>query len=358
MKLRPSSLHHSLRCRLLPAMGLAALAVAFAGAAGAAGPATAPAGSSHDLVVSEYLDGKWEKLEADLPAAKDTAALSAPERADVEAIRKAMGECRPDWWKLVKAGKKVNFRPTLWGHGFAATYDPQGKNGGVQINYVGSEAHVTVSWDAAEMDNPANAEHGFSKGELNDLAVWLNLGMAQSWLDIPIGAQANLNADAKLLFSRYLQFRSNVAGACYGNPRARRWGLWLDLAAWEEKYAKMEGVMSRRAIGAMFAAEVVGHADRYPSVHLPDSLPDQGAEEKLANELRPWIEKHGLTLAEDQSLRDALKAFAAANTAKVRQTGMVMLPNGLTVALDPEADKKQAEKRDAWLKAHLAKQVK
>jgi hypothetical protein len=179
--------------------------------------------------------------------------------------------------------------------------------------------------------------------------------MAQSWGEIPIGAQVNLKDDARRMLSYYLQFRSNVAGACFGNPRARRWGLWLDLAAWEPKYAKMEGVMSRRAVGAMFAAEVVAHADHYPSIHLPDSLPDSGAEEKLANELRPWIEKHGMTLAEDQSLRDALKAFAAANTGKVRLTGMVTLPNKLMVALDPEADKKEAEKRDAWLKAHLGK---
>ena len=128
-------------------------------------------------------------------------------------------------------------------------------------------------------------------------------------------------------------------------PRARRWGLWLDLASWEKKYEQMR---DRRTVGAMFVAEVVGHAGRYPSIRLPDTLPDQGAEEKLAGELKSWIERHGLTLAEDQSLRDALKAFAAANTVKVRQTGAVTLSNGLTIAFDPETDKKEAEERDAW----------
>jgi hypothetical protein len=354
MKRLPWSKGHSPGCRFLRWAPFSALAAVLTGAAAAAAPATLPATGFHDQVVSEYLDGKWEKLETDLAATKDPAGLSAADRADMETIRRAMGECRPEWWKLIKAGKRVNFRPVVWGHAFGATYDPQIKTS-VLLNYVGTESHVTVKWDVADMDNPAQAEHGFTKGELNDMVVWLNLGMAQSWADIPIDSQVNLNADARVRLNCYLQFRSNVAGACYGNPRARRWALWLDLAAWEEKYAKMEGVMGRRAVGAMFAAEVVAHADHYPSIRLPNSLPDQGAEEKLANQLRPWIEKHGMTLAEDQSLRDALKAFAAANTGKVRQTAMVTLPNGLTVALEPDADKKDAEKRDAWLKAHLTK---
>ncbi len=339
------------RGRFLRATAFSAFAAFLAGSAPGAGPATSPASGFHEQIVSEYLDGQWEKLEADLAATKNPLGLSAAERAEVETIRRAMGECRPEWWKVVKAGKKVNFRPMVWGHAFAATFEPQGK-GGVQVDFVGSQAHVTVAWDAADMDNPDQAEHGFSKGELSDLGVWLNLGAAQSWLDLPVGSLLNMKDDARLVLSRYLEFRSNVAGAYYGNPRTRRWGLWLDLASWEKKYEQMRG---RRAVGAMFLAEVVGHAGRYRSIHLPDSLPDQGAEEKLAGELKPWIEKHGLTLSEDQALRDALRVFAAANTGKVRQTGTVTLANKLTVALDPEADKKQVDQRDAWLKAHLVK---
>ena len=331
---------------------LAVAAVLSDSVAAAAAPATGPAPGFRDQIVAEYLDGKWAQLEVDLAATKVPAGLSPAERAEVDAVRRAMVECRPEWWKLIKAGKKVNFRPIVWGRTLAATYDPQGKSS-VLLNYVGSEAHVTLTWDASDMDNPAHAEHGFSKGELNDLGIWLNLGMAQSWVDIPIGSQVNLKEGAKLLLARYLEFRSNVTGACYANPRARRWALWLDLAAWEAKYAKSQEVMTRRAVGAMFAAEVIGNAERYPSIHLPATLPDQGAEEKLAGQLRPWIEKHGLSLPEDQALRDALKSFAAANGAKVRQTGKVTLPNGLTVALDLETDKKESDKRDAWLKSHL-----
>jgi hypothetical protein len=310
--------------------------------------ATRPGAGFRDQVVAEYLDGKWEQLEIDLAATRGPAGLNPAERADVDAVRRAMAECRPPWWKVIKAGKKVNFQPVVWGHGFAG-------KASVQMSYVGSASHVTLMWDAADMDNPAPAEHGFSKGELNDLAVWLNLGTAQGWGEISIGSQVNLNADARLLLTRYLAFRANVTGAYYGGPRARRWALWLDLAAWQEKYAQMEAVMSRRAVGAMFAAEVVGHPDRYPSIHLPDALPDTGAEEKLVGQLKPWIEKHGLTLPEDQALRDALKAFAAANTGNVRRSGKVILPNGLAVAMDPQPDKTEAEKRDAWLKDHLPK---
>ncbi|HSU67576.1 MAG TPA: hypothetical protein VLJ39_11935, partial [Tepidisphaeraceae bacterium] len=206
----------------------------------------------------------------------------------------------------------------------------------------------------SEMDSDAPAEHGFTKGELNDLLIWELLGLSSSWTGVPLRSQTNLDEKSQLLLNRYLDFRGNIAGLYYSTPRARRWGLWLDLASWEKEYEKLPTRNARKAAGAMFMQEVVGNRLKYPSIDLPKSLPEEGAENTLAQHLRGWIEKHPLTFSEDQSLRQAMKTFAAANALNVRSSGGVKLPGGQVVALDPDADQPEAAKRQAWLQSHLS----
>ena len=315
--------------------------------------AVAPASDMHDRIVAEYLDGKWDAVEADLATLPKPPVITkaSTQPTDVEYIRRTVAEGRPPWWKLCKAGKKTIFRYSVWGRSSAATFDPTAKTS-IGLNYVNGQGTTTVMWDASEMDNPAEVEHGFTKGELNNLSVWSILGTCESWNAIPLRSQANLDDAGKLLLSRYLEFRGNVAGAYYGNPRARRWAMFLDLASYGDKYAKMPSIMSRKAIGAMFMEEVVAHRSTYPSIKLPESLPAD-AQAKLFNDLKSQVDERGFTFAEDRALREAIKTFALANELKVKQTGKVTLPSGLAVSLDPESDKPESARRDAWLVAHL-----
>jgi len=332
------------------------IAAASAQESGQKSSGATPAHTLHDRIVREYLEGEWDEAATDLAALpkSSAAAPKSPAQADMEYVRRTITECRPAWWKQIKAGKKINFRPAVWGKAQAAIFDPAAKTS-IQLNYFNGTPTVTVTWDASEMDNPAEAEHGFTKGDLNDLNIWQILGTTDSWTALSLRSQTNLDEKAQLLLSRYLQFRGNVSGAYYGTPRARRWNFWLDLASYEEKYAKMPAIMSRKAVAAMFMAEVIGHREKYPSIKVPGSLPAEDAERKLAEALRGWIGPHALTLAEDQTLRAAISAFAAANIANVRQSGMVTLPNGLKVALDPEADAPEAANRVSWLRERLSK---
>jgi hypothetical protein len=312
---------------------------------------TAP--TVRDRIIGEYLNGNWDEAEADIAAnPRELTGPPTPARADLEYVRKTIAECRPAWWKQSKAGKKFVFRAAVWGHTRAFTFDPAGKTA-IQLNYLNGTPSVTVMWDAADMDNPAQAEHGFTKGDLNDLTIWMVLGTSDSWLGLSLASQANLDESGRQLLSRYLDFRGNISGAYYGTPRARRWDLWLDLASYTEKYEKMTTVMSRKAVAAIFMEEVAAHPGKYPSIKLPDDVPEDGAEAKLAGLLKRWIEKNGFTLAEEQSLREAMKAFATANTANVRQSGKVTLPNGLVVFLDPQLDQPDAIKRNTWLHSQI-----
>lgn len=68
---------------------------------------------------------------------------------------------------------------------------------------------------------------------------------------------------------------------------------------------------------------------------MPKTRAADGAEEKLAEHFRGRPEKQGWSVAEDRALREAIKAFAAANDASVYQTGKVTLANRLAISLEP-----------------------
>jgi hypothetical protein len=162
---------------------------------------------------------------------------------------------------------------------------------------------------------------------------------------------AGMGEKEKLRMARRQDFRSNLTALYYGSPKSRRWSLLVDLLTWSEKeYADLPVAGSRKAIGAMFLAEVLANPAKYPSLPLPKSLDAVGAEETLARHYRHVIDRQSWTLAEDRSLREAIKKLAAANDANVYQTERVTLANKLAISVDPATDGPLREKRDMWLK--------
>src|SRR6266550_1079255 len=189
-----------------------------------AGAADAPAASDlYGSLVSAYLDGKWDEAEQMLAAkSKELGALTdAKQKADVTYIRQAVAEGRPPWWKQCKAGQHATFKPVIWGRSIDAIYEP-GTRQGLQMHFTNLTTTATVTWPAAEMDDPTPAEHGFSKGDLCNLNVWASLGTADGYSIVSVRAQAEANDAGRLLIGLFTAFRGNVTGAYYGTPRARR----------------------------------------------------------------------------------------------------------------------------------------
>jgi hypothetical protein len=276
------------------------------------------------------------------------ASLTPPQKADWDYINQTLTECHPAWWTRSKSGKLTQIKIAVFGTPLTALYDPTQKQS-MSASFTGDVKTFKLGWTATEMDNPAQAEHGFTKGELAGDGVWSTIGMAAAYSQIPEDALLDVTEAEKNKLFRVLDFRGSLAAAYYGTPRMRQWWYFLALHYYRKEYEKLPNVMSRKALGAMLVAEIAAHADQYPSIKLPELTSEDGAEEQLAKSIHNRIEKHEWTFAEDKSLRDATKAFALAN-AKVAYTGgPVQLVNGLQVSLDPAEDAKLHVKRDEWL---------
>ena len=123
--------------------------------------------------------------------------------------------------------------------------------------------------------------------------------------------------------------------------------------AWLDAHLTGESFIPRRPVAAMIIAEVVSSPARYPSFHIPKNVNAANAEAALAIDFMRQFERVALTFPEDKSLREALKDFAAANTAAVNTTGKIILPNKLVIPLNPAEDADPVAKRNAWLMEHL-----
>ena len=334
----------------IPVLPLAAIAAAIlisTCTAYAAPPAAAP-GSFKELS-DLYLQGKLEDFSAALSGFSD-AALTPAEKTDLAYLKKAYAECRPAWWSLAKQGKPTQIDARVFNDPCSFAFDPKVK--GVSFTQKGGDFSITIGWPANDMDNPGQAEHGYTKGELADLGVWMNLGMAETW-SANRTLLTTLKPEQNKDFQRYIDFRGCLSGVYGSAPRARRWGLFLFMLNYMGKYDPGVTIAGRRAIGALFIEEVVSHRSQYPSIKYPADMKD-ATEEKLAGHFRGAIEQHGWTLAEDRSLREALLTFADANK-DIFKTQKLIYPNKLEGSLDPDADKPLRAKRDAWLKEQLAK---
>jgi hypothetical protein len=309
-------------------------------------PTTAP---SFDRLVSEYMAGKWDDLDADLKAiVRQPATLTASQKADIDYIRQTLAECRPLWWTRSESGKRTQIRMSIFNVPITAIYDPQQKQG-MNVRFSENTRAFTLGWVPEDMVSTAPAEHGFTKGELGAGGVWSTLGMTAGYTVVPFRSLMNMTEIDKIKLTRDLDFQGNLAAAYYGNPRTRQWWFFLSMHYYKPQYATSSIVMSRKALGAMFVAEVATHPEQYPSIRLPATLEPEGAENRLVGSVHDWIERHGWTLAEDKLLRQATKAFALANASVIRTGGPVKLANGLQISLEPAEDTALQLERDHWL---------
>jgi len=347
--------------RLLGVTSVVAFAVVSA-AAEKPQPTKQQATQRCQRIVRAYLNSEWTELAEALPmSSKELALLTPEQRKDVQYVRKAAAECRPGWWQACKAGKETLIRPALWQRRFRAKYVPGPKyHAGVQT--LGGLRLITLSWPASQMDSTAPADrsmaaHGCTAGDMADLNIRHVLANGYLLGSMPYETLAAVYKRDKTRFQRYQLFRGNVAALYHCSPRSRHAALIIDLAAFMARYGSGSMGGCARAVGSMLIAEVLADPSKWPSLPLPRNVPSSDAERRVAVHYKMRIGK-AWTLAEDKALREATFAFAQKNDKEVLRSGKVVLPNKLTVALDPEKDEPFKAKRDAWVTEQLEKALK
>lgn len=316
--------------------------------------ADSPPLDPYGRVVDAYLSANWDELDEALKA-KELNALTGSKKLDVAYVKTATAETRPAWWKTAKAGKEVNIRTTIWGRPLVADYVPADKPN-LNMNFTNEKWDFKINWPPTEMDNKNHAEHGFTKGELCNLTIWQTLGCAYAYSTVNTMDLVRMNDSEKQRLAVQVELMGNLAGAYYGDPRARRWAFYLGMHFYQDKYAKAQNVMARKTLGAFFIAEVLSNASKYPSIKFPEKLEAAKAEEKLGLAVHQHIEKNGWTLAEDRQLRESLLKFTN-SASTVFKSNTLNLPGG-TLSLDNKADATHMQKRDAWVKKQFDRVVK
>lgn len=335
--------------------GSAAIVFGLRSAFAADGPA---AGNARDelyaQLVALYMNAQWDELNAELKSASaKLSTLPMARRNDIVYIRQALSECHPAWWKDVKADRQTTFSQQVFGQALRITFDPNAQPG-VNMNQVGSERRLTVSWRAADMDSPEHAEHSYTKGDLANLGVWQAMGMARVWQNLPVQVLINPTEADKKRLQFVFDYWAAVAALYYCSPPARHWALWLDLAAFEEKYRKALFAGPRRVIAELFLTEVLNSPDSYPSVSLPEQPLGEPLLENLALHCKKQFSrsKHW-TVPEEKRFRLAVKTFVTGNERAIKDSGTARLPNGLSASIDPDADAALRGRREEWIAARL-----
>ena len=186
--------------------------------------ASDPATRFYDNAIEEYMNGRWSALETRLKDQAQIDTLTKEQRDDILYMRKAIAECRPDWWNKAKAAAPTHFQATLWNQ----KVDVNFKNSdSPSINYRNGDRGllVDIAWPSAEMDSmaPIATETGpspdFLDDDLANEVAWFGLEFARLKV---IAAQQKLPpvpaAKAKF-YTLYSNFRGALAAAYYGKPQ-------------------------------------------------------------------------------------------------------------------------------------------
>ena len=303
-------------------------------------PLTAPSNALYDRILTQYFAGDWDELNAQLTAnIREVSTLPPAQKADIDYIRKTIAECRPAWWKIIKAGARSNSAPS---------------SGAIPSPQAGNKAPASRTW-ASTMLGRTRLLRSIGTQRTWTTPRWSakwNSPRAKRWMKPSgrVGKGCKLGGNRPALaawlerrgpnaLSRYLEFRSYVTSAYYTAPAPADGLCGNPSPAGSHEYDKDANQMVRKTVAILFNEEVLAHPEIYKTVPRPKEPPADGAESKMVWELQEWMRPDELSLAEEKSFRDALKNFATANELKVRTTGRVMLPNGLAVSLDPAADK-------------------
>jgi hypothetical protein len=364
-------------------VGTAALAVAVVGMCGlsfgadkpgAKPPATASQATTkskpetpYDKLVDAYMNNNFDELSAELKTLTmivNNNKLTRDQRINVEYIRKAFAEERPNWWGGTKSAANSSFQSTIWGRNVMTNYVPADNMGMEQVVGVQDGRLVmVVTWRPTYVDNPRPADGalaktlGVTKGDIGEVVVWHELGHLYMTSALRAESVIELYTKYRVLASHLQEFFADMTAIAHSSAHARRIAMVLRLDAIDppfEKYNEIEPhTRGSHAIGSMFLFEVLSNRAKWPDVHLPAAAPEGDVELQTIIYMYEHFNKQW-TFEEDKALRDwATKTVREKGDRIFHSKGMIPLPDNNTFSLMEAQDREFQKKRNAWIKEKL-----
>lgn len=330
----------------------------------ALGGSPAPAAyAAYRRAVDAYLLNRWSELKEALAALRPHYAQLPPaSRGNVDYIRRAAEDCRPDWWPQCGSTRKVSFKARIWDRAIKVNYVPSETLGmQIPLGVRNGRFVVVVSWRPEYVDSPAPAAGwgspalGLTYGDIGEAIVWHELGHNYITAFLPVATTTRLNEKNPDLFHHLQEFYADLTSLYHCSAKARPVSLLVRLGGIQARATEDPHTRAGWAIGSLWLADVLANRARWPSVRLPASVPADEAERQTIVHMIEKMDKR-LTLEEDRALRELIRHFVYTRGDQVlRDQGRVLLGNGQAFFLLAEADQQAQAQRNQWVEAQLRK---
>jgi hypothetical protein len=328
--------------------------------------ATAEAQSCYEQVVDSYLHFEAKAWDAACKASlKFTGSFTAQQKADIAYMRRAAQEYRPDWWKCTKSSTSVSFPATIWGKTFTANYRPSeglGYSGIFDFDEAGRPV-VVLTWQPHVVDSTkvlegdAAAAHQMKEGDEAEAIIWHELGHNYVTLGFDLNQLIELYKNYNILYNSLQEFYADTTALYHCSPPGRKATFLIRIAGLQWNNANDEHVRGSMGIGSFLLANVLSDPAKWPSFHLPTTVPETDPERKCILYMYEHLDPR-YTLDEDRNVRELIgNLFRKQGASIFRSKGTISLPNKLEYKMTPSEDRDLQVKRDAWVAAALKKAV-
>lgn len=328
--------------------------------------ATAEAQSCYEQMVDTYLHFDVKAWDTACKASlKFTGSFTAQQKADIAYMRRAAQEYRPDWWKSTKSSTSVSFPVTIWGKTFTANYRPSaglGYSGIFDFDEAGRPV-IVLSWQAHVVDSTkplegdAAAAHQMKEGDEAEAIIWHELGHNFVSLGFDLNQLIELYKKYQILYNSLHEFYADTTALYHCSPPGRKATFLIRISGLHWNDVNDEHVRGSMGIGSYLLANVLSDPAKWPSFHLPTTVPETDAERKCILYMYEHLDPQ-YTLDEDRNLRELIGNLYRKQGASIfRSKGTISLPNKLEYKMTPSEDRDLQVKRDAWVAATLKKAI-
>ncbi len=328
--------------------------------------ATVEAQSCYEQLVDTYMHFEAKAWDAAYKESlKFNRDFTAKQRADISYMRRAAQEYRPDWWKFAKSSSSVSFLATVWGKPFTANYRPSeglGYSGIFDFDEAGRpvivltwQPHVVDSTKALEGD--AAAAHQMKEGDEAEAIIWHELGHNYVTLGFDRNQLYDFYMKYRILYNSLQEFYADTTALYHCSPPGRKATLLIRISGLSWNEVNDPHVRGSMGIGSYLLANILSDPAKWPSFHLPTTVPEADPERKCILYMYEHLDP-GYTLDEDRNLRELMgNLFRKQGASIFRSKGTISLPNKLEYKITPSEDRDAQVKRDTWVATELKKAI-